>query len=308
MSASSSSSGGSIRPTLIDPLLRPDPRAVEGWQNMVDAWTRSWARSMRVMWGWAAPDADTGSGRPAPAAKKAEAPAPAPKAPAPFPKYGPGKTIADLAVGDAASITRTFTQEDVETFARLSGDDNPAHVDKEWAEASPFKGRVVHGVLTAGLISAVLGTKLPGPGAIYMSQSLRWTAPVYPGDELVATATVKEIIAEKGRVVMETIVSKGDQQVMVGEALIMPARAPKEPSAKAAVATTAAETSPKKAPAKPRAPRASAKTATAAKPAAAKPATAAKAAPKPRAARKPAAAKPAADAASTPTQPKEASS
>lgn len=141
-----------------------------------------------------------------------------------FPTYPPGRTIDELAVGDSASLTRTFTQDDIDAFARLSGDDNPAHVDAAWAEASPFGGRVAHGVLTAGLISAVLGTRLPGPGAIYMSQTLKWLAPVFPGDELTATVTVKEIVAEKKRAVMETVVAKGDQVVLTGEALIMPSR------------------------------------------------------------------------------------
>jgi len=213
MSAATPSSPSGQAASFLDPVLRPDPRAIEAWQRMVETWTTSWARSMQAMWAWGAPDA--GGGRPAPAT-------PAP----PFPKYPPGRTIAELSVGDSASITRTFTQEDVEAFARLSGDDNPAHVDAEWAAASPFKGRVVHGVLTAGLVSAVLGTKLPGPGAIYMSQTLRWTAPVYPGDKLTATVTVKEIVADKGRAVMETVVTRDGAAVMVGEALVMPARPP----------------------------------------------------------------------------------
>ncbi|MGI9538652.1 MAG: MaoC family dehydratase [Miltoncostaeaceae bacterium] len=144
-----------------------------------------------------------------------------------FPTYPPGKTIDQLAVGDSASFEKTFTQEDVEAFARLSGDDNPAHVDTEWAAASMFKGRVVHGVLTAGLISAVLGTQLPGPGCIYMSQTLQWRLPVFPGDTLTATATVKEIVAEKGRVTLETVVNRGEDTVLTGEALVMPPRAPK---------------------------------------------------------------------------------
>ena len=84
---------------------------------------------------------------------------------------------------------------------------------------------MAHGVLTAGLISAVLGTRLPGPGTIYMSQTLKWLAPVRPGDELTATATVKEIIAEKNRVVLDTVVTVGDTTVLTGEALVMPPRA-----------------------------------------------------------------------------------
>jgi len=141
-----------------------------------------------------------------------------------FPTYAPGKTIDQLSVGDSASLAGSFSQEDVEAFARISGDDNPAHVDAAWADASPFGGRVVHGVLTAGLISAVLGTQLPGPGSIYMSQTLKWLAPVKPGDALTAVVTVKEIIPEKKRVVMETVVQKDGETVLTGEALVMPPR------------------------------------------------------------------------------------
>lgn len=142
--------------------------------------------------------------------------------PEPFPTYPPGMTIDQLSVGDSASVSGAFSQDDIEAFARISGDDNPAHVDAAWAEASPFGGRVAHGVLTAGLISAVLGTKLPGPGSIYMSQTLKWLAPVFPGDRLTATATVKEIVSGKGRVVLETTVERDGETVLTGEALVMP--------------------------------------------------------------------------------------
>lgn len=142
-----------------------------------------------------------------------------------FTQYGPGLTIDALSVGQSASFTKALSQEEIEAFARISGDDNPAHVDDAWAEASMFKGRVAHGVLTAGLISAVLGTRLPGPGTIYMAQTLKWLAPVRPGDELTATATVKEIVAEKNRVVLETVVTVGETTVLTGEATVMPPKA-----------------------------------------------------------------------------------
>ncbi|MEQ8834049.1 MAG: MaoC family dehydratase [Miltoncostaeaceae bacterium] len=142
-----------------------------------------------------------------------------------FTQHGPGLTIDRLSVGQSASFTKSLSQDEVEAFARISGDDNPAHVDDAWADASMFKGRVAHGVLTAGLISAVLGTKLPGPGSIYMSQTLKWLAPVRPGDELTATATVKEIIAEKNRVILETVVAVGETTVLTGEAMVMPPKA-----------------------------------------------------------------------------------
>lgn len=142
-----------------------------------------------------------------------------------FPTYDPGRSIDQLAVGDSASLERTFTQDDIDAFARISGDDNPAHVDPAWAEASIFGGRVAHGILTAGLISAVIGTQLPGPGSIYMSQTLKWLAPVKPGEALTATATIREIVAEKGRIIMDTVVTRGDDAVLTGEALIMPPKA-----------------------------------------------------------------------------------
>ncbi len=141
-----------------------------------------------------------------------------------FPTYGPGRTIDQLAVGDSARLERTFSQDDIDAFARISGDDNPAHVDAAWADASIFGGRVAHGVLTAGLISAVLGTQLPGPGTIYMSQTLKWLAPVKPGDALTASATVRLILDEKNRVILDTVVRRGDDVVLTGEALVMPPR------------------------------------------------------------------------------------
>lgn len=141
-----------------------------------------------------------------------------------FRTHPPGKTAAELSVGQSARMTRRFSQEDIDAFARVSGDDNPAHVDAAWAEASPFGGRVVHGVLTAGLISAVLGTELPGPGTIYMSQTLKWLAPVRPGDELTAIVTVTDI-SEKGRVTLETTVERDGEPVLTGEALVLPRRA-----------------------------------------------------------------------------------
>jgi 3-hydroxybutyryl-CoA dehydratase len=135
-----------------------------------------------------------------------------------FPTHDPGRSIDQLAVGDSASLERTFTQDDIDAFARISGDDNPAHVDAAWAEASVFRGRVAHGVLTAGLISA---------GSIYLSQTLKWLAPVKPGDALTATATVREIVAAKNRVILDTVVTRGDDTVLTGEALIMPPKAAK---------------------------------------------------------------------------------
>lgn len=199
----------SFVPTLavMDLTLRAGVSAAEFWRRTVDDWSEVLARTTSMVL------------RPIDAASLGMA-----QVGSDFPHRPDGKTIDELGVGDSASLTRRLSQADIDVFAQISGDDNPAHVDEAWASQSPFKGRVVHGVLTAGLVSAVLGTQLPGPGAIYMSQTLRWLAPVRPGDVLTATVTVKEIIAEKGRVVLDTVVSRGEEAVLVGEALVMPRR------------------------------------------------------------------------------------
>lgn len=142
-------------------------------------------------------------------------------------EYPVGKTINDMKVGDTATLSKTFSQEDINDFARISGDVNPVHLDQEFAEQTMFGGRIAHGLMTSGLISGVFGTKLPGTGAIYMSQSLKWLAPVYPGDTLTATVTVKELVPEKNRAIFDTVVTRdGDgKTIIVGEALIMPRKA-----------------------------------------------------------------------------------
>ncbi len=137
-----------------------------------------------------------------------------------------GYYLEDLSVGLSATHAKTVTEADVILFAGVTGDDNPVHVNQEFAESTMFKGRIAHGMLSAGFISTVLGTKLPGPGAIYISQNLKFKAPVRIGDTVYATATVKEIVAEKKRVVLETICTVGDTVVTEGEATIMVARRP----------------------------------------------------------------------------------
>jgi 3-hydroxybutyryl-CoA dehydratase len=132
-----------------------------------------------------------------------------------------GYFIEDLKPGLAASFGKTVTEADIAMFAGVSGDTNPVHLDQVFAEATPFKGRIAHGMLSAGFISAVLGTKLPGPGAIYMSQTLRFKAPVKIGDTVTATCTVTEIIPEKRRAILSTICKVGDTVVIEGEAMIM---------------------------------------------------------------------------------------
>jgi 3-hydroxybutyryl-CoA dehydratase len=100
-------------------------------------------------------------------------------------------------------------------------DSNAVHMDEEFGRSTPFGGRIAHGMLSASLLSSVLGNRLPGPGTVYMSQSLRFRAPVRPGDTVHAKVTVKEVIAEKCRVVLDTVCIVGDKVVIDGEAMVM---------------------------------------------------------------------------------------
>lgn len=137
-----------------------------------------------------------------------------------------GLTISQIAVGDSASFTKTVTETDVVLFAGISGDFNPAHIDAVSAESGMFGKRIAHGMLSAGFISTVLGTQLPGPGTIYMGQELRFTKPVYFGDTVTATCTVVERIEEKNRLKLETlVVNQKGETVITGFATVMP---PKE--------------------------------------------------------------------------------
>ena len=131
-------------------------------------------------------------------------------------------SISSLEVGQSASFSKTVSEADVYLFAGISGDFNPVHVDEEYAKQGMFKKRIAHGILTASFISTVLGTKLPGPGAIYAKQDLKFLAPVFIGDTLTATCTVKEIIAEKKRVIMDCVVSNQEgTNVLTGEATLI---------------------------------------------------------------------------------------
>ena len=132
-----------------------------------------------------------------------------------------GYFIEDLKTGQAASFAKIVSEADIVLFAGVSGDTNPVHLDQSFAEKTPFKTRIAHGMLSAGFISTVFGTKLPGPGSIYMSQTLRFKAPVKIGDTVVATCTVTEIIAEKRRAMFSTVCKVGDTVVIEGEAMIM---------------------------------------------------------------------------------------
>ena len=144
----------------------------------------------------------------------------------------PGYFYEDLAIGMSAEYSRIISDEAMRLFADLTGDTNPLHFDDAFAERSLFGGRVVHGMCTAALISTVIGTRLPGPGCIYLSQSLRFTAPVRPGEEVVARAVVDRLIPERCRAEFETTCSVGERLVLSGRALTrVPSRAETIPPA-----------------------------------------------------------------------------
>ncbi|MBR8701143.1 (R)-specific enoyl-CoA hydratase [Fusobacterium sp. DD29] len=128
----------------------------------------------------------------------------------------------ELELGMKATVTKTITEGDVTLYAGLTLDINPAHLNEEYAKTTMFKHRIAHGMLTAGLVSAVLGTKLPGEGSIYMGQEMMFTAPVYFGDTITATAEIIELIPEKNRVILSTICTNQEGKVVLkGQAKIM---------------------------------------------------------------------------------------
>lgn len=127
----------------------------------------------------------------------------------------------DLAVGQSATIAKTITEADILMFAAVSMDTNPVHMDAEAAAASIFRERIAHGMLSAGLISAVLGTKLPGPGTIYLGQTLKFRAPVKIGQTVTATVEVTAIDAEKKRATLKTTCTVAGKPVIEGEAQVL---------------------------------------------------------------------------------------
>lgn len=134
-----------------------------------------------------------------------------------------GKTIAELQVGDCAEFAKTITETDVYLFAGITGDLNPAHINAAAAAKGMFKERIAHGMLSAGLISAVLGMQLPGPGTIYLSQTLKFKAPVKFGDTITARAEVIDRNVDRNRVTLKTVCTNQDGVVVTeGEALVMP--------------------------------------------------------------------------------------
>ena len=123
-------------------------------------------------------------------------------------------------VGQTARRSRRVSAGDIERFTEISGDRNPIHLSEHFAAKTPFGGRIAHGLYTASLISAVLGTRLPGPGAIYISQSLNFRAPVRIGDTVEVTVTVAELVPERQRARLTCICKVGDEIVLDGEALV----------------------------------------------------------------------------------------
>ena len=135
--------------------------------------------------------------------------------------------IEDLKPGMSESFTKTVTERDIELFGEVSGDVNPVHFDEEFAKGTIFKGRIAHGVLSASYISTVLGMKMPGPGTIFMSLTTRFKAPVRIGDTVTATCTVREVVADKRRVLFDCLCKVGEVTVVDGEALVMAPARPK---------------------------------------------------------------------------------
>jgi len=129
--------------------------------------------------------------------------------------------IEDIEIGMTRSLRKTVTDRDISLFAEISTDYNPVHLDDDYARDTIFEGRIAHGMLTAGLISAVIGEQLPGHGTVYLGQSLRFMAPVRPGDTVEAHVTVTGIDHAKRRVTLETHCAVGKTVVLKGEALVL---------------------------------------------------------------------------------------
>ena len=133
-----------------------------------------------------------------------------------------GHYFEELEVGQEASYRRTVTEADIQGFAEVSGDTNPVHLDETYAAGTPFKGRIAHGMLTASVISAAIAGRLPGPGAVYLAQNLRFKAPARPGDTVHATVTVTALDEVKRRASLSTICTVNGKTVIDGDAVVMP--------------------------------------------------------------------------------------
>lgn len=129
--------------------------------------------------------------------------------------------IEDLEVGMSRSLRKVVTDRDIEMFAEVSTDRNPVHLDDDYAKDTMFQGRIAHGMLTAGLISAVIGEQLPGHGTVYLGQNLKFMAPVRPGDMVLAEVTVAEIDHARRRVALDTRCYVDEQIVLKGDAMVL---------------------------------------------------------------------------------------
>lgn len=133
-----------------------------------------------------------------------------------------GMAFEEIQLGMRAELTSTVADQDIQSFAEVTGDRNPVHLDAEYAATTPFKTRISHGMLTASYISAVFGMRLPGPGAIYVAQTLNFRRPVRIGDTITTTVTVAELLPAKRRVRFECVCTNGDGKVVLeGEAMMM---------------------------------------------------------------------------------------
>tara|TARA_A100001011_G_scaffold365180_2_gene416617 strand:- start:2205 stop:2666 length:462 start_codon:yes stop_codon:yes gene_type:complete len=132
-----------------------------------------------------------------------------------------GFFIEDLKLNQTDEIERKITEEDINSFAKLTGDDNPVHTNLGFAKKTIFKKKVAHGFLSASLISTLIATKLPGPGSIYLSQNLKFLAPVFIGDLVRVKVTIQEIEHEKKKVKLQTECFKNEKKIISGEAIVL---------------------------------------------------------------------------------------
>lgn len=135
-----------------------------------------------------------------------------------------GFYLEDLSAGMTNIYAKTVTEADIVMFAGVTGDTNPVHLDAHFARQTPFKGRIAHGMLSASFISTVLGTRLPGPGCIYLSQTLKFRAPVKAGDTVTARVTIKDVDQKSKRIILETVCTVDEKVVIDGEAVLMVSR------------------------------------------------------------------------------------
>ncbi len=133
---------------------------------------------------------------------------------------GGGIPIEDIKVGMSASYSQTITDADIKNFAGISGDNNPVHMSDEYAMASRFGKRIAHGLISASFFSSLFGTRLPGEGCVYVSQNLNFKRPVYIGDTVTASVTVKTVLQDRNRVVFDTVCKVKNKVVIDGEAVL----------------------------------------------------------------------------------------